>query len=248
MNIPGSPQFLSPMVKAVSILRETFFKSNVDNGHGIDHALKVLQNTDSALVFITLDKNNTLAVRLASLLHDADDHKFFPAGSNNAQTILEKVLPDSPKIRELVLKMIDMVSCSKNGIRRNKADPEWMLYPRWSDRLESLGRIGIMRAYQYTLHCGRPFETPRTAKTVSKIMLYTFVVTRGRFEKYLKDKKSESFIDHFYDKLLYIRKGFTSNNFFYKTEIKKRHRVIEQFILKYGICSDIDELIREYIG
>ena len=240
--------FEGPVNRAIILLQSVLSNSGVDKGHGLDHALKVLHNTDQALKHIVLPPRTVQAVRLASLLHDADDRKFFPKGSDNARQILEKVLGGYSGTQVLVLKMIDLVSCSKNGIGRDSEGIEWMLYPRWSDRLESLGHTGILRAYQYTLHRRRPLENSETPKTNTKDILYLFIVTPERFATYLKTKESATFIDHFYDKLLHLRNGFTTKNPYYASEIKKRHQVMEDFILEYNFAPSAQDLVDRYFS
>ena len=236
-----------PVERAICLLDDILKSSKVDKGHGIEHALLVLRNTDCALEYIELPVETKIAIRLASLLHDADDRKFFPKGSSNATEILEKVLPEWSETQALALKMIDLVSCSKNGISQKGVEHEWMLYPRWSDRLESLGHTGILRAYQYTLHRKRHLDRDDTPRTNSKELLYLTLVTPERLEKYIQTKESATFIDHFYDKLLHLRKGFTTKNPFYTAEIKKRHQIMEDFVLEYG-NRDVKEILTKYFS
>ena len=56
--------------------------------HGITHALAVLNNLDQAILAAQTPLNDdlNLAMRLAALLHDADDRKYFghSSGYQNA--------------------------------------------------------------------------------------------------------------------------------------------------------------------
>ena len=59
-----------------------------------------------------------LALRLAALLHEADDHKYFKKEERNARTIMDEVLSslhDANTIVEEVEQMISFVSASGNG-------------------------------------------------------------------------------------------------------------------------------------
>lgn len=243
----------NPVKRAIPLLKKIFKESSIDEGHGIEHALAVLSNTNEALKYLDLEgpglEKLETDIRLASLLHDADDRKFFK-GTSNAKKILEEVLPDieDAKRRQKVLEMIDLVSCSKNGLDIDMTLEEWMYYPRWSDRLEALGRKGILRAYQYSVHKGRPLDTKKTPRTNSPHLLYGMIATPRRFEKYLKVKESDSFIDHFYDKILHLRKDFTTNNHYYICELNKRHQIVEDFILEYCTLDskDIKNLVEKY--
>eukprot|EP00966_Prymnesium_polylepis_P130538 3019628-Prymnesium_polylepis.1 len=69
------------------------------------------------------------------------------------------VIPDA-------LEMISLVSCSANGNScppRAAERPE-LLWPRWADRLEAAGAIGVVRCFQYNAKVGAPMscaESPR---------------------------------------------------------------------------------------
>ncbi len=173
--------------------------ANIESGHGIEHARAVLMHAWAAISGLNLSHNEALSVLLGALLHDADDRKFFK-DSHNAQDILSDYPHD---VSAAALKMIELVSCSKNG--NNVHDgPQWMLIPRYSDRLEAMGEIGVERCRSYTEATNRPYyndDTPR-AYTTEEVMA---IATPERFEKYQIDGKSATMMDHFYDKLLHLR-------------------------------------------
>ena len=110
-----------------------------------------------------------MALRLAALLHEADDHKYFKKDEKNVRRILREILSgleDAKMIEEEVEEMISYVSASGNG---NKVpgpavgDPT-LLWPRFCDRLEAIGTIGAVRCYQYNSEKGDPLmikTTPR---------------------------------------------------------------------------------------
>lgn len=64
------------LLKACDKFLET---AKVDKGHGIDHIIAVLNHVDNALNVMSekIDPVHTLAIRIAAILHDVDDHKFF---------------------------------------------------------------------------------------------------------------------------------------------------------------------------
>ena len=103
-------------------LKVLFEKAGVDSSHGILHARKVLGNAEMALKSTTrtITEERALGIRLAALLHDADDKIYFDISKytetpfQNAQTICKEVGVNEKVINE-VLKMIGWVSCSKNG-------------------------------------------------------------------------------------------------------------------------------------
>ena len=223
--------------KAVELLDQVL-QEKVDPAHGIKHAIAVLGHVDKAVQFSSgpLTAQEVLAIRLAALLHDADDTKFFK-DTHNAEDILNSLV--EPEIKELTMKMINLVSCSKNG--NSVVEPEWLLYPRYADRLEAIGEIGIWRCWQYTKYVDRPLFVPGTKRARSFEELNE-IASKDRFEKYVAAKGkigSSSFIDHFYDKLLHI--SDLGTNSYFMMEAKKRHRIMEAFLLGFGVTGHVYE-------
>jgi len=206
-------------------LGNLFTVSNVDTGHGIGHALAVLDHASNALEEFDIDENQILSVKLAALLHDADDRKFFK-DTQNARDLLQD-FPES--VRDDAMLMIDLVSCSKNGNARGDY-PLWMLIPRFADRLEALGIIGIVRCYEYSVHTGRPMFTSDTPKCFSREDIQA-VATAERFNKYVVCKESISMIDHFYDKLLHLK--LQTGVKYIDDCMETRHEQLVEFVLKF---------------
>lgn len=84
-----------------------------------------------------------------------------------------------------------------------KLCPE-LLWPRWADRLEATGAIGVVRCHQYNAKAGAPVAcagTPRPADEAAALAL----ATPERFAAYQANGGgSDSMIDHYYDKLLQV--------------------------------------------
>lgn len=78
--------------RCIQKLSYIFTHSNVDETHGIAHALLILHYAQNAIKSATLNltQEQSEEILLASLLHDADDRKYFPHHSNyeNARSIL----------------------------------------------------------------------------------------------------------------------------------------------------------------
>lgn len=224
---------------------EKILEGKVDPCHGIEHAMIVVGHVDKALKQMAspLSANRKLAIKLAALLHDADDRKFFSTSKEltNAREVLAHLqLP--PEMVDVILKMINLVSCSKNGNSRDGVEEEWMLYPRFADRLEALGEIGLVRCWIYTYHVSRPLFTDETPRPKSLEELRK-VASPDRFAHYVTQKGkvgSSSFIDHFYDKLLHI--GDVGSNPYFVGEAKVRLKVMEEFLLKFGQTGQVDEV------
>ena len=174
----------------------------------------------------------TLAIRLAALLHDVDDHKYFPKPSpgpsdtrseshQNARAILASlpttmdtvatqqiVTTTLGEMQDFVLTMIDLVSCSKHG----NSVPEYIveghlfhyLIPRWSDRLEAVGVVGVIRCYQYNTAKQQPLYGPFSPRATSAEDVWR-IATPDMLEAYIsRGGTSSDMISHYYDKLLHI--------------------------------------------
>lgn len=179
----------------------------VDDSHGLMHALAVkshLEHTLKENQFFHLDQEIQNDLILAALLHDLDDHKYFPSDAHNAQKFIASRLPDERVQR--ILTWINYVSTSKNGnkVPLEAIEHPWVLWPRYCDRIEAVGQIGLQRLIDYSRrHQVKDYvETTPKAKNYDEVMTYVIPL---RFENYLHNNgHSASIIDHIYDKLLHI--------------------------------------------
>ena len=188
--------------------------------------------TNDALKACEHPPDNCEDILLAALLHDADDRKFFGGESRNAEEILTRVGASKERI-EAIQRMIALVSFSKNQDDFGEA-PIFAYYPRYSDRLEASGRVGIVRSYTYGRNNGRkPFE-PQTARPKSREELYEAI--KGRDEVYRHTGESLSMVDHFYDKILHIGCPEELRHIkFYREEFDRRQKEIEDFIIEFSV-------------
>jgi len=206
---------------------------NVCSSHGITHAITVMNHAKNALNQATfkIDKKNKNCVLLAALLHDADDRKFFPNNQNYEN--LKQILDDLPSDEvELIIKMVSLVSSSKNGDRipEDAINNEWLLYPRYADRLEAIGIIGIERCYQYALTSKNPLYISTTPYVTTEEELWN-VASIERYNRYTGF--SNSMIDHYYDKLLRASM-FPIRNIYFDKETEIRKKPLIDFILMFG--------------
>jgi uncharacterized protein len=227
---------------AAIFLKDILSKANIDNGHGIDHARIVLYHAEEALKYEKVTESQELAIKLAALLHDADDHKFFK-NSNNVDIILDIVLNsntvENNSIKDMVRSMISLVSCSKN--RNMRVKPDWLLIPRWADRLEATGIIGIQRAIIYNEYNNRPIiveDTP-IATTIEEL---NNIATSKRFENY--NGISSSLLDHMYDKVLHL--SVTTGNKYIDDNFKIRHEDVEIFCLEFSKNKNFQKILDNY--
>jgi uncharacterized protein len=235
---------------SVDLLEGVLEEKNVSPCHGIEHARVVMYHAYNALEDYDISQEDKLAVLLASLLHDADDRKFFP--DHHDYENLRKILTDNgktPDFIEKVVYMVSIVSASKNGdkIPPQVVGKEWMLIPRYADRLEAIGLIGIERCLTYTVNVSKmPLyiaSTPRP-KTEEEIWAQA---TASRYAKY--DGNSQSMIDHYYDKLLRLS-VFPIRNKYFDSECEIRRRPLIKFILWFGekgniTKEDVDKFVEE---
>lgn len=225
------------MRRALALLGELMACAHVDESHGVQHARNVMVHCIAA----EADPDCTwprLAVRLAALLHDADDRKYFPGSSDyaNARRIVRDV---APELEEDVVRMISLVSCASNGNAVPPDTPSWMLLPRDADRLEALGHVGIARCYEFTVSRKRPLftaDTPR-ARTDEEL---DAVATPQRFAAYQATGGSASMIDHYYDKLLHVG-AMASGSAYMIGTAACRVRRMREFVLDFGVRGAVDE-------
>ena len=86
------------------------FKNNSD-GHDANHSIRVYQN--ARMIAKAYPETNMTVISLASLLHDADDHKLFHTKNNeNARAFLnsQQIEPDTAAF---ICQVIDGVSAPR---------------------------------------------------------------------------------------------------------------------------------------
>ena len=220
-----------------------FFVQDVnDSVHDFDHICAVLANAQRAILYAPhLSEDEKEMILLASILHDVDDVKVFPDSKDyeNARYILRQFLPDEePKI-SIIITMIKLVSTRLNG-NEDYGVEEWMLYPRYADRLEATGEIGIQRAKLYSYYINRPLFSPETKRATTLEELYE-IATEQRFKDYVsgknKEKHPDTFIDHLYDKVIHLGREELYKytiNLYIISEFALRHQVVVDYLLEFG--------------
>lgn len=229
------------MNKYIDALEKIFIEKDICQSHGIGHAVTVMYNAENALYSndYKLDVFNSKSVLLAALLHDADDRKFFP--DNNNYENLRLVLKDeTEKMIDQVILMVDLVSSSKNGdsIPASIAERMWMLIPRYADRIEAFGIIGIKRVFQYAKTVNNPLYVSTTPRPDKEDEIWA-IATIERYRAYTG--KSNSMIDHFYDKLLRAT-DFPIKNTFLNTEARARTKPMIDFLLFFASKDELNDI------
>ena len=215
---------------------ESFFAKNgklFDEGHGLSHALKVGENCYNALCNYegVLQNFEIFAVIRAGFYHDLDDGKFTKTINYENARLVAKGLPDAQV--DLIIKMIDLVSCSKNGNLIDTRNPVWMYYPRWADRIESLGKRGVEECLAYTHHVGRPYFVAETAR-VKNLDELNEVATQERFAAYHHGRKTspDTMIDHYYDKTVHL--CVDTGNAWLNEQMREGMVEIHKVLFRYG--------------
>lgn len=222
--------------------------AGVGPSHGIAHARDVRGIAARALAARPqrLPQPKELRVQLAALLHDADDHKYFPDNSQNqnARAVLAELVLEGvalgPDDVEHIVRMIGWVSVSKNGDAVPPGAEDWELYPRYADRLAASGWGGAYRCWHYTEEKGAPLYTDATPRAADEGDLWARVATRARYEAYRG--ASASMIDHYYDKLLRVLdqvKAQEPENEYLRKEAAARTAPLIEIALEFGRTGQV---------
>lgn len=158
-------------------------------------------------------------VSLAALLHDVADHKFLTLGECEEEKLagvldeLEILGEERGRIEEIILNL-----SYKGGTNRYEFDHLEGRIVRDADRLDSIGAIGVGRAFAYGGSKDRPMYDP-----LDKPKKYQSL------EEYKKNNGST--INHFYEKLLKLKDGFYTETA--RKRAVRRHEFMEEFLNEF---------------
>lgn len=159
---------------------------NESTGHDYWHCYRVVQN---ALLIGKKEKANLKVLELAAWLHDIAagkdrDHEI--RGAKIAGKFLSKLKVDKETIRQVV-------GCVKkhrfSKAMRLKTLEEKIIQD--ADKLDALGAMGLARVFILAGHYGQTTHDPKI---------------KPDFTYYLKHGRSNTTINHFYDKVFKLRK------------------------------------------
>lgn len=240
-------------VERVRNLVQEFYQyhDNIPPSHGWSHVQAVFNHAFHAIACLDppLSPQLAMEIQVAALLHDVDDHKYFPLHKDyeNARRLLERANISSDSIHS-ILYMISLVSCSQNG---NSIPPDlngrfYLLIPRWADRLEAVGSVGVVRCYQYNQENHFPLSSCHSPRPQSVQELWD-LVTPERFILYQQSGgASKDMISHYYNKLLHIArppKEAVCNPYLERMAEESSQALVE-VCLRFGKTGQVDE---EYI-
>lgn len=172
-----------------------FMRHNVD-GHGWDHVDRVCRTAEKLCA--TEQAADREIVLLAALLHDCDDYKLVgkeKAGQLlNAKRIMSEAGVEDEK-QEKVCQIISHMGYSKalKGICPDSLEGRIVSD---ADMLDAAGAVAVVRALTYTLTSGSGvvFDSELMPEQDLSAENYT-----------RKDRRTDSFINHFFDKLLKLK-------------------------------------------
>ena len=198
-------------VKAHNFIRSLF--DGDGSGHDYYHSVRV---HDLAVTIQRSEGGDLLLIRLAALLHDADDRKLFGSeGSRNAKGFMERNgIPED--VQNKVLAIISQISFK--GSETVVPDTLEGKIVQDADRLDAIGAIGIARAFAYGGSRSRPMHLP-DSKPVMGMDAETYYKNEG------------STVNHFYEKLLLLKDLMNTDTA--KKIASQRHEFMESFLKEF---------------
>lgn len=197
-----------------------FVKAKLDNaegGHDWFHIERVYKN---ALSIADNENCNLLVVKLAALLHDIADSKFYKGvetiGPKIAREFLESENLDEESIQH-VIHIIENISFKGGNIEKKFSSIELDIVQD-ADRLDAMGAIGIARTFNYGGFKNRPLYNPSIAPNLHLSK-----------EEY-KNSVSPT-INHFYEKLLLLKDKMNTETG--KQIAQERHHYMEGFLSQF---------------
>ncbi len=195
-------------------LREKFLDRG--DAHDYWHMMRVYKLAGE----ISLSEGGDLEIiSLAALLHDVADHKFLGPEETEEEKLAEVLdeLGILGEVRERIEEIILKLSY-KGGTNSYEFDHLEGRIVRDADRLDSIGAIGVGRAFAYGGSRNRPMYDP--GKEPKKFK---------NLEEYKKNNGTT--INHFYEKLLKLRDGFYTETA--RKRAVRRHEFMEEFLREF---------------
>lgn len=221
-----------------NVLSEVRHLLNGDkSGHGADHVERVYA---LAMKLSENENVNKEVVALAALLHDVDDYKLF--GEENAKNLTnaKKIMQQNEVDVQTSAQVCDIIanmgySKCLQGIRPKTK--EGMLVSD-ADMLEAMGAMGTVRCLAYALdkcHSG-------TDQIFDKTIWPQVNLSAAEYKK--PNRKSDNFINHFFEKMLKLKDLMLTNAG--KKEAQIRHQFMLDFLYEFFRENDCPEWV-EYL-
>ena len=183
------------------------------SGHDYFHSLRV---HDAAVTIQASEGGDQDIIRLAALLHDADDRKLFDSTDyDNARRFMDSnSIPQD--VQDSVVRVISQISFKG----KDTAVPDTLegKVVQDADRLDAIGAIGIGRAFAYGGSRSRPMHVPGKG--------------------FLSDMDADTYyshenttINHFYEKLLLLKDMMNTETA--REMAEGRHAFMESFLEEF---------------
>jgi uncharacterized protein len=190
---------------------------NAEGGHDWWHIERVYKN---AIHIAQSESANLLVIKLAALLHDIADAKFYDGDENigpeKAKQFLESLMVEKEVINHVV-NIIRHISF-KGGNFKNDFYSNELAIVQDADRLDALGAIGIARAFNYGGFANRKIYDPEVPPDL-------------KMSKEAYKKSTAPTINHFYEKLLLLKTKM--NTATGKKIAAERHLYMEKFLEEF---------------
>jgi len=221
------------------ILDEILPNLHTDSSHSIEHFDKVAEHCTKAVEDSDLSDEKKEWIIIAGECHDLDDEKLTgkSKGYPNATLVLVKlgIIDSEYEGIHPIITMIDLVSCSKNGDSFDDTLPLWYYIPRYADRLEGTGQIGIERTITYNTRLGRSMHSVLTERVSSREEL-ELVATKERYELYTSgvvDKYPLTVLDHIYDKIYHLSIPEWFSNTYIESQMSSKKEYVIKWVVEY---------------
>ncbi len=228
------------MEKIINAVKQLLRKD--DTGHGFEHIEKVYQN--AMKICDTEKEANREIVALAALLHDCDDYKLF--GNECAEKLINsrRIMTDAKIGKKIQQKVCDIISTIGYSKRMTGVAPQTLEGKIVSDAdmLEAMGAVGVIRCLTFALARCNKYGTPLFDENVWP------VVNMSAEEYKKKDRRSDNFINHFFEKMFKLYELLLTPAG--KKEGARRHEFmiifLEQFFEEQG-CANWKAYLKNYI-
>lgn len=190
---------------------------NAEGGHDWFHIERVYKN---ALTIADNEVCDGIVVKLAALLHDIADSKFYDGdetvGPNIASEFLLSNDVDKATIQH-VINIIENISFKGGNAKKLFSSIELDIVQD-ADRLDAIGAIGIARTFNYGGFKNRPLYNPNVAPNLQMSK-----------EEY-KNSQAPT-LNHFYEKLLLLKDKMNTETG--KQIAQERHQFMMAFLSQF---------------
>ncbi|MBE6448212.1 MAG: HD domain-containing protein [Alphaproteobacteria bacterium] len=202
-----------------------------NTGHSFDHVERVYK---TAIDLCAKEDANMEVVAISALLHDADDYKLFGQECadklTNAKRIMNECNVDSEVQQQVCLVIANMgYSKALKGIRPQTIEGKIVSD---ADMLDAIGANGIVRCMAFALaRCETPIFNAEIWPEPDMCA-----------EEYKRpNRKSDNFINHFFEKLLKLKNMMMTDAG--KKEAEKRHKLMVSFLEAFFLENSLPQWV-----